>query len=416
MDAVKTLPKLGSDGFFGQLPEKRRNFLASRLKRVEFPPGTQIIKKGRSGQFFGFLESGSLLLENGHSQTRTITAGGCFGDEMLRYGKPSQFTVTSQSDAVVWVLNRSDWQTPIPSSEPGKKIFPKPWLGKKGWISLILVLSLVLSAFTLGPSLLEYSNSTVPTRFVEGGQPELAERYLRTVLRLQPRSALVYGELGDVLALQGKENEAMEVYQQALALDEYLPWIHNNLGVLLLENGEGVLAIDHFLEAINLDPQNTETYRNLGNAYYALGDWIAAASAYQGALDLDSTQIDTKADWAGLNLYGSQLDDARGAWEEVLLEQPRHLKALQGLGVISLLGEDPEQAYLYLDAARFIDPDNLATRLYLGMVLEALDMPAEAAAEYKYIVDSGSDPELSRLADTFLEVAAEQIETKELLE
>jgi tetratricopeptide (TPR) repeat protein len=407
MNAVKTVPNLGSNGFFGQLPEKRRKFLASRLKRVEFSPGTQIIKKGRSGHFLGFLESGSLLLENGSSQTRTLTSGGYFGNEMLRYGKPSEFTITSQSDAVVWVLNRSDWQTPIPSSDPGKGIFAKPWLSKRGWIWLVSALSLALFLFTLGPSLLEYSNNTLPMRLVEGGRPELAESYLRTVLRVQPGSALVYGELGDILSLQEKENEAIEVYQQALTLDEYLPWVHNNLGVLLLGNGEADLAIDHFLKAINLDPENTETYRNLGNAYFARGDWIAAANAYQGALDLDSTHLDVKADWAGLNLYGSQLDDARAAWEEVLLEKPRHMKALQGLGVISLLDQDPEQAYLYLDAARFIDPENLNTRLYLGMVLEALDMPAEAAAEYKFVLDSGSDPELSRLADTFLEVVLE---------
>jgi tetratricopeptide (TPR) repeat protein len=285
-----------------------------------------------------------------------------------------------------------------------------PSLGKRGWISLILTLSLVLVVFTLGPTLIEYSNNTLPKRFVESGQPDLAESYLRTITYIQPGSARVYGELGDILALQGNIKEAIEVYQQAISLDEYLPWIHNNLGVLLLENGEASLAIDHFLKAINLDPQNTETYRNLGNAYYALGDWIAAANAYQGALDLDSTQLEIKADWAGLNLYGSQLDDARAAWEEVLLEKPRHLKALQGLGVISLLDENPEQAFIYLDAARFIDPKNLSTRLYLGMVLETLDMPAEAAAEYKFVLDSGSDPELSRLADTFLEVVAEQSE------
>jgi tetratricopeptide (TPR) repeat protein len=407
MNEVKTLPKLGSNGFFGQLPEKRRNFLVSKLKRVEFSRGTQIIKKGRSGQFLGFLESGSLVLENGSSQTRVLTSGGYFGDEMLRFGKPSEFTITSQSNSVVWVLNRSDWQTPLPSSKPGDGIFAKPWLGKKGWISLILALSLALSAFTLGPSLLEYSNNTLPTRFMESGRPEMAESYLRTVLKIQPKSALVLGELGDILALQNKEDEAIEAYQQALNQDEYLPWIHNNLGVLLLESSETDLAIDHFLIAINLDPENTETYRNLGNAYFARGDWVAAANAYQGALDLDSTHLETKADLAGLNLYGSQLDDARAAWEEVLLEQPRHLKALQGLGVISLLDQDLEQAYLYLDAARFVNPDSLNTRLYLGMVLEALDMPAEAAAEYKFVLDSGTDPQLARLADTFLEVVEE---------
>jgi tetratricopeptide (TPR) repeat protein len=78
--------------------------------------------------------------------------------------------------------------------------------------------------------------------------------------------------------------------------------------------------------------------------------------------------------------------------------------ALQGLGVISLLEENPDQALLYLDAASFIDPEDPNTHLYLGLALEAVGKPAKAAAEYKYIVDMGSDPELYDLADTLLEV------------
>ena len=131
------------------------------------------------------------------------------------------------------------------------------------------------------------------------------------------------------------------------------------------------------------------------------------ANAYQQALDLDSTQLDTKADWAGIILYESQLEEAREAWEEVLLESPRHTLALQGLGVISLLEENPTLAVLYLEAARHIDPEDPNTRLYLGLVLEALDRSAEAAAEYKFVVEMESDPELYNLADTLLQVVQE---------
>jgi superkiller protein 3 len=258
--------------------------------------------------------------------------------------------------------------------------------------------------FTLGPILVDTANNSIPELMVEAGRPDLAEKYLKFVISWQPDSARIYGDLGDVLVLQSKGEEAIEVYQQAIGMDEYLPWIHNNLGVLLLEGDGAELAIDHFLKALNLNPQNIEAYRNLGNAYYALGQWQAAANAYQYALDLDSTLLDTRADWAGINLYESQLEQARQAWQEVLLDDPRHLMALQGLGVISLLEENPDQALLYLDAARFIDPEDPNTHLYLGLAFEAAGKPAEAAAEYKYIVDMSSDPELYDLAGTLLEV------------
>jgi tetratricopeptide (TPR) repeat protein len=122
---------------------------------------------------------------------------------------------------------------------------------------------------------------------------------------------------------------------------------------------------------------------------------------------LDSTLLDTRADWAGIILYENQLEEAREAWEEVLLKKPRHLLALQGLGVVSLLEEDPTLALLYLDAARYVDPEAPATRLFIGLALEALDRPAEAVAEYQYIVDMGSDSELHSLASTLLQVLQE---------
>ena len=93
---------------------------------------------------------------------------------------------------------------------------------------------------------------------------------------------------------------------------------------------------------------------------------------------MDFTLLETKAAWAGLILNERRLVEARLVWEDVLLADPRHPLALQGLGVVSLLEEDPILAMLYFDAAQYLNPDDIAMHLYIGLALEALDRPLDA--------------------------------------
>ena len=407
MNDQKRLPELKKIGFFIELPTKRREFLASKLKRQIFTPGAEIIREGRSGRFLGIIESGEVSLKNGADKPLIATSGGIFGSEMLLDGNPSEFTITALDDTIIWVLNRSDWQAPSPTNlrrpfNPGTLR-----IRKSVWITLIVTLALAVAAFTLGPTLFDKANNTLPSRLVDKGRADQAENYLRFAVRLQPESAQLYGNLGDILALQGKDQEAVSIYEQAITLDEYLPWIHNNLGVLLMEQDQDTLAVGKFQTAIELNPLDTAAYINLGNAYYALEKWDEAVETYQKALELDFTLLETKAAWAGLILYDSRLVEARLVWEDVLNADPRHSLALQGLGVVSLLEEDPGVAMLYFDAARYLNPDDIAMHLYIGLALEALERFSEAAAEYQYVVDKGSDPELISLADILLEVVLE---------
>ena len=69
-----------------------------------------------------------------------------------------------------------------------------------------------------------------------------------------------------------------------------------------------------------------------------------------------------------------------------------------------MLEQDPILAMLYFDAARYLNPDDIAMHLYIGLALEALDRPADAVSEYRYVIEKGSDPALISLADTLLEV------------
>ena len=410
MDQQISKPNLKEIGFLGELPEKRRQYLASRLKLRHYPAGTQILKLGRRGGFLGILEKGEVLLHSPDSQPRTLRPGDHFGTAMLVYGKSSNFTVTAQSDTTLWMLRRKDWLSPTKIPPAPKKPFLKPNQVRALIVTSILAAALAMIVLILGPSLLDRATTTLPKRWAEAGQASWAENYLRVLTRWQPDSALNYGYLGDILVLQGKEPEAIQAYQQALELDEYLPWIQNNLGVLLLKGDQPDLAAEHFQQAIDLSPQNVTAYVNLGSAYYAQEDWEAAAAAYGNALDLDFSLEDAKAAWAGLILSESRLVEARLVWEYVLLENPRHPLALQGLGVVSLLEGDPTLAMMYLDAARYLQPDNPALYLYIGMALEELEKPAEAAVAYQFAAKNGSNSELVTLAEALLEVVSEEVE------
>ncbi len=247
-------PDLNEIDLFSELPAKRRDYLVSNLKKQAFGPGEQIIRAGRSGHFLGIIESGEVTLEKGPEQFLTARSGQVFGSEMLLEGLPSEYTITTQTDTIIWILDRSDWQAPSP---PRPKYRPMLHVKKPVWVSLIVTLVLAITLLTLGPSLLDWANNTLPDRMVENGQAERAENYLKFTVRLQPKSARLHGMLGDILVLQEKNQEAIGVYEQALILDEYLPWIHNNLGVVLMKEDEIDLAIEHFQSAIDLNPLNT---------------------------------------------------------------------------------------------------------------------------------------------------------------
>ncbi len=407
MTVQKAAPDLQEIALLGRLPRRRRNYLVSNLIRVEFPAGSRIIDPGQNGNFLGIVGSGELEQKLEDNEQRVLTRGDTFGSSMLLEGKPSQTTVTALSKAVVWILRRSVWLTPNPGTP--SRVLPDqtPRRSRLNYGLLAVPIVLIMFVGVLGPTLLESATKILPETLLENGRADLAESYLNFVKRLRPESARVQARIGDLYALQDLNQQAVDAYQIALEVDEYQPAVHNNLGVILLEEGKIDQAVYHFRMAASLNPLQAEPFRNLGNAYYSLELWEEAAGIYQQALDLDANLLDSKAAWAGINLSENNLTAARQAWEEVLQEDPRSALALEGLGVVALLNDQPEQALNYLQAALFLDEDNPGTHLYLGLSLEEMERSGEAEDAYQYVIDNSQDPEIIRLAESLLEVLQE---------
>ncbi len=99
-------------------------------------------------------------------------------------------------------------------------------------------------------------------------------------------SAMPLSNLGAALAGQGRYEEAIEAYRDALDRQPDLMEAHLNLGGTLVFLGQPRKALPHLQEARRLAPKDPEAAHLLGRAYLALGKRSEGLSHLQRAQDL----------------------------------------------------------------------------------------------------------------------------------
>ena len=85
---------------------------------------------------------------------------------------------------------------------------------------------------------------------------------------------------------QGRQAEARELIERALAADGSNAAYHNSLGLVLLAQGEADAAASAFRAALARDPTMAEAFNNLGNAEQKAGRLAEAVAGYDRALAL----------------------------------------------------------------------------------------------------------------------------------
>ncbi len=133
------------------------------------------------------------------------------------------------------------------------------------------------------------------------GRNEEAINAYQQAIAAKPENAGYYNNLGNVLARTGKIDEAKAAYTKSAELDPQnaaLAW--RNFGISLYQAQRMVEAIEPFKKATELDPKNAQAWYLLGacmvadpSIYKTVGDKIevhprpGTVEAYQKAIDLD---------------------------------------------------------------------------------------------------------------------------------
>jgi tetratricopeptide (TPR) repeat protein len=113
----------------------------------------------------------------------------------------------------------------------------------------------------------------------QGRNDEAIEKF-ETTLAIDPYDLPALQNLGNLLLQKGKTDEAIARYRTGLGVQPNRADLHCNLGVALAVKGEVQQAVGQFGEALKIDPLYVDAHLNLGHAYRYLGDTNAAISNY----------------------------------------------------------------------------------------------------------------------------------------
>ena len=133
----------------------------------------------------------------------------------------------------------------------------------------------------------------------EGKLDEAVREYVEAI-RIKPDYADAYTNLGLALMLQERKSEALQVLGEAVRLNPKHAEAHNNLGVLLKNLGRFDEAKAHLGEALRLLPDYANAHYNLGNVLASQGKKAEAIAQYTRALEISPENETIRSTLEGL--------------------------------------------------------------------------------------------------------------------
>ena len=172
----------------------------------------------------------------------------------------------------------------------------------------------------------------------------------QTAVALSPQDAEAHSNLGNTLKEVGRLEEAEASYSQAIALKADYAEAHYNLGVILKELGRLEEAEASYSQAIALKSNFAEAYYNLGNTLKELGRLDEAEASCRHAIALKPDYADAILNLSIVLDFTNNLDAATHSLKNILNINTDN----QGL-----------RAGVILAIFRFLEGDFVGSRKYL---------------------------------------------------
>ena len=195
-------------------------------------------------------------------------------------------------------------------------------------------------------------------RMTELGEYRVAESAFREVLVRRPGLAFDYGNLANVLARQGKHAEALEYFEDGLALNPNDVEILSNQSLALMSDGRLDRAEKNLIRAIELDPNYGHAHFNLGVLRYRQGNYSNAVEHFESALStnpaLTQAYLNLGTTYAAMGKFQSAID----VWKTLERIQPDNAALVFNIGLGWLRLGQEANAYSALQKAIDLEPYN----------------------------------------------------------
>ncbi len=210
-----------------------------------------------------------------------------------------------------------------------------------------------------------------------------SETLFRHAIEVTERNYIAYDNLGVLLQRQGKVDQAIACYTQALRFKPADAEAHSNLGHALMSKGRLDEAQIHLERALQINPKLADADFNLATLLSQQGKIEAAISVYRRALVLNDNLPDVHNNLGGLLMLQGKLDEAITHFHRALRYRPNYDDALNNLGSALMKRGRASEAVAPLMKAIQLQPAFVEAHYNLGNAYRALDRLAEAVAEYR---------------------------------
>ncbi|MDP2325384.1 MAG: tetratricopeptide repeat protein [Gammaproteobacteria bacterium] len=168
--------------------------------------------------------------------------------------------------------------------------------------------------------------------------------------------------LGETLYAQGRKEEALLHFQEALRIRPGTTIAVLNTGGTLLELGLSAEAIGWLREAVLLMPLDFEAHYRLGRALFVRGLLHEAEPSYREAVRIRPDFAEAHVDLGAVLANTGRLAEAESCFREALRLKPDLLVVHVNLGrLLAILGRPAEAAQCYAEALR-IAPASVEVR------------------------------------------------------
>lgn len=285
----------------------------------------------------------------------------------------------------------------------------RPYLGV-GWLWYLITLVPVIGVVQVGEQAMADRYTYVPLIglfvIIAWGAPDLLRRSQRENGRVadtatsrrisvSPAASFLQSTILPILAgaviaalmvctwLQvGYWHSDMTLFQRAVRVTDRNVLAHNNLGIALAEEGKLEQAVDHYSEALAINPNYVDAHYNLGNAQVEQGKIDEAAQHYEEALRLKPDYQKASLGLANIVAKRGGTKEAVGHYLKILQSNPGDADVHYNLGVMMTKQGRTEEAISYYSKALAINPRHAKAHNNLGLSLAEHGNLDEAITHY----------------------------------
>jgi protein O-mannosyl-transferase len=207
------------------------------------------------------------------------------------------------------------------------------------------------------------------------------ETLFRRALSVTHGNYVAYAGLGTVLRSEGRFDDAIEAYGEAIRWAPRFPEAYAGLGETLLAVNRPDEAATALAEAVRLKPTDPNSYLNLGSALSRAGRLDEAAAAFRESIRLEPG---TPASHAGLGLVlgrQDQLEDAVREFGEAIRLDPGFADNHFNLAIVLARHGRVGDALPHFREASRLNPASADGHIQLGNALAMQGLMDEAIVE-----------------------------------